>query len=315
MAKLKMMGYRGFQTAYCKEAGVAPYFTNMILHRIKRKMATNIVIVGEAGVGKSYMATDLCRVVEGKTKSGKDRFSMDQVVFTYKDFMELVLKLKAGKPIVFDEPSYAMGKREWYKELNKALVQTIESFRFKMHPLIIPIINKSLLDKTIRAHLIQFQVVITDRGKAEVYRIKASQFEDKVYHRDFCSLRFGLFDKHLCEEPSCLECHKLTEKDDNDRYICNIFRAQYERKKATIQESRYTQARALAERMETSQLTMKQIENLSLTITDHYIIEGKVDVQALRVALEDEYGVRLSNNKAYNLKRRIELHNPDLIEV
>lgn len=314
MSETKIMNWRGFQAVFNKATGHAPYLSNTILYRINRKMATNIVVTGEAGVGKSYFAMDLCRVVEGRTKIGRDRFSLNQVVFTYTDFLNLVLHLKPGKPIVFDEPSYAMGKREWYKELNKALVQTIESFRFKMHPLVIPIINKSLLDRTVREHLIQYQVVLTDRGKGDVYRVKPSQFIDKCYHEWMCAVHYGLFDNELCSKPSCLECPRLTQKN-SERYVCTVFRARYERKKASVQDVRYEQAKDLAERAETQQFTMKQIENLSLTIKDRWLLDAHIDVQALRVALEDEYGVRLSNNRAYNLKRRIELHHPELLSL
>ena len=305
--KTKHMNYRGFSCVVNKAIGYAPYFTNMLLYRIHKKLATNVVIVGEAGIGKSYMANDIARVVEGKTKQGKDRFSLDQVVFTYKDFMNAVLKLKTGKIIIFDEPSYSMGKREWYKELNKALVQTVESFRFKVHPLFIPIINKSLLDKTIRSHLIQYQVTMQDRGFASVYRLKASQFRDEVYHHYFCELKYHLFDSHLCDRDTCLGCPKLS--------TCNIFRARYERKKASIQESRYTQARELADKIETKQLTMKQIENLALTIKDKFITEGKIDVQRLRILLQDDFGVVLSNTRGYKLKAMLEVHHPQLLTV
>lgn len=303
--KLKSINFRGFKAHVNKDVGYAPYFTNMILYRINKKKATNIVVTGEAGVGKSYMALDLCRVMEGITKTGRDRFSIDQVVFTYKDFMDLVLKLKPGKPIVFDEPSYAMGKREWYKELNKALVQTIESFRFKMHPLVIPIINASLLDKTVRSHLIQFQVIMSDRGKGEVYRVQPSHFKDQVYYHHFCKLRYSLFDKGKCSKDSCLDCNKVVS--------CTVFRARYERKKAAIQETRYEQARDLAERTETKQLTMEQLENLALMIKDKFLEDDeRINVQYMRVALQDEYGVRVSNNKAYRLKAQIEMHHPEL---
>ena len=80
------------------------------------------MVTGEPGEGKSYQAIDLCRVLQGKTKSGKDRFKINQVVFTYKQYMKLIIRLRMGLPIVFDEPSYAMGKRDWYLDLNKALV-------------------------------------------------------------------------------------------------------------------------------------------------------------------------------------------------
>ena len=76
-------------------------------------MATNVVFTGEPGIGKSYMAIAVARMLEGLTTEGKDRFSVDQVVFTFSEFMDLVLRLKSGKIIVFDEPSYAIGKREW----------------------------------------------------------------------------------------------------------------------------------------------------------------------------------------------------------
>ena len=95
-------------------------------------------MTGEAGVGKSYLAFVLALLLDKK-------FGVDQIVYTYSDYMRLLRGLPMGRVIVFDEPSYAMGKRDWYKQINKVLVQTIESQRFKVHPLIIPIINKSLL--------------------------------------------------------------------------------------------------------------------------------------------------------------------------
>jgi len=74
------------------------------MERIHQKMSCNIVVTGEAGVWKSYCAIHIARIIEGKKPNGEDRFGLDQVVFTYKDFMELVLKLPPDKPIVFDEP-------------------------------------------------------------------------------------------------------------------------------------------------------------------------------------------------------------------
>lgn len=304
--------YRGFMVSIDWGKAWGPYFSNLLQYRINKKKAVNVVIVGEAGSGKSYMAIDLCRVIAGKTKEGKDRLKISQVVFTYKQFMEQVQKLRPGQPIIFDEPSYAMGKREWYKDLNRALVQTIESFRYKRHPLFIPIINKSLLDKTVRDHLIQFQVVMKDRGKADVYELDPSQFIDKVFHRYFCHLKFGMLS--TCQIDSCLDCKKLEKKDSTGAYECMEFRAQYERKKASIQEVRYEQAADLAQTLESRELTDTQIENLSLAIKELWFIDDKIDTQRLRVALFDKYGVRLSNNKSYTIKAMLEMHHPELVE-
>lgn len=161
--------------------------------------ATNIVVTGEAGEGKSYLAMDICRVISGFNKRGEERFSLDQVVFGYKGFMKLILDLPMGAPIMYDEPSYSLSKRTWFQELQRALVQTMESMRFKIHPVFFAIINKTLLDKTIRAHLLQFQVVVHGRGKAIVYRLHSSQFEDKVFHKYFCDLEWNMLDQDKCQ--------------------------------------------------------------------------------------------------------------------
>lgn len=116
-----------------------------------------------------------------------------------------------------------------------------------------------------------------------------------------CTLEYDLFDSHLCQRASCLDCDKLTKKD-SESYSCNIFRAQYERKKASIQETRYEQAKELAAKTETKELTIKQIENLAITLKERWLDEDRINVQRLRIALQDEYGVNLSNNRAYKLK-------------
>jgi len=301
----KCMNVHGYKALINASKGVAPYFQNMLSYRVNRKLSTNIAVTGEPGIGKSYLATDLCRVHEGLDRKGNDRFGLDQICYFFSDYMDLTLKLKIGKTVMFDEPSYAMGKREWYKELNKALVATMESARFKVHPTFIPIINLSLLDKTIRQHLIQFQIVMHDRGFATVYRVKPSQFTEKVYYQYFCDLRYRLMDMNLCNRDSCLDCKQLLE--------CNIFRARYERKKASVQDKRYEQAKAQAQHTESKKLTMKQLENLSLTVKSRFIQEDKLNVQRMRIALQDEYGIYLSQPKAYALKEALEVHHANAL--
>lgn len=235
MTQLQKMHFAKATYLVNRDLGYFPYFQFILRTRIKKKKAVNVVVTGEAGEGKSYEAWTLCMLLDPK-------FSVDQIVFTYSDYMKLLRSLPKGKPIMFDEPSYAMGKRDWYKQINKVLVQTIESQRFMVHPLFIPIINKALLDKTIRDHLIQFQVIVKDRGKADVFRLQTSQFEEKVYYHFICQLRYPLIGK--CTKPSCLGCRKMNQ--------CKEFRAQYERKKKKIQSKRYEQAEVEASYMENS---------------------------------------------------------------
>lgn len=305
---LKAVNYHGFELLQSQSLGVSPYFCNALSHRIHRKLATNIVFTGEPGIGKSYMAITAARILEGKTASGQDRFTVDQVVFTFSEFMDLVLRLKSGKIIVFDEPSYAIGKREWYKELNQALTKTIESFRFKVHPLFIPVVNKSLLDKTVRDYLIQYQVNVYGRGKGTVYRLKPSQFMDKTYHEFFCELHYRQMDLAECkatngaeERESCLGCECIME--------CQVFRAQYERKKAEIQDSRYESAKEQAERVESKILGISELETYALELKDQWLIDDKINVQRLRIALRDSRGIQVSLNRAYMIKASLQAHN------
>lgn len=311
MSKLQIMNYNGWQTLVSSSLAVHPIFQDQIRWRTNNKLATNISITGEPGIGKSYQAIDIARVFEGlyKTSSGswKQRFQLEQIVFTHSDYMELLMKLRMGKAIVFDEPSYAIGKRDWYKDLQKVLVHTLESQRFLIHPLFLPIINMSLLDKTIRAYLIQFQVHVLGRGHAFVYRLSPSQITDKIYREFMCELFYHLFDSNLCSRDSCLGCKKLDE--------CQIFRAQYERKKRDTQMVRYEQAKDQAEQKESSELTEAQLEEILIPQIQQLINEktGKLDVSKLRVFLREQ-GIPIKYWKAYQIKGNIEGQHPELFE-
>lgn len=278
--------------------GFFPYFTMTLRHRIKQKMAVNVAVVGEAGVGKSYMAYTLCLEIDRK-------FTMEQIVYKYSEYMRLLQHLRMGGAIMFDEPSYAMGKRDWYKQLNKVLVQTIESQRFKVHPLFIPIINMTLLDKTIRDHLIQYVVHVLRRGFAFVYRIHPSQWEDKIYHPYICKLKYPLIGE--CKRLSCLGCRKLKN--------CREFRAAYERKKAIVQDERYEQAESEASYLETKSLTDKQLVAIIIPYWDT-ILNSKGDISAkrIRTVFLHELDMKVGHNRAYTIKGLIEMMYPEKLE-
>jgi len=279
-----LVKYHGKYVLRNTERGINTRFFDQLNYRINKKLSTNIVVTGEAGIGKSTLSIDLAQTLD-------DNFSIDQVVFGYSGFMDLVLNLPMGKPLIFDEPSYSVSHRTFYKELQRSLVQTMESMRFRVHPVIIPIINASLLDKTIRRHLVTFQIVVKDRGVGKVYRVKPSQFTDDVYYNFVCNLN-SLHRLERCQRDSCLDCPKLTAKN-SELFVCNELRAQYERKKDRIQTERYKVAQDKAETTETKQLTNRQIEKLAVAICTQFIEKGKVNVNKMCVALDDEYGIKL----------------------
>jgi hypothetical protein len=307
--KFKLMNFHGWEFLISTSMKISPHFSSQIAWRVHNKLATNIAVTGEPGIGKSYDACDMARINEGLTMekvskgkvypAGLDRFSVDQVVFRQSDYLELLPKLNIGKAIVFDEPSYALGKRDWFKELQKVLVHTLESQRFLIHPLFVPIINLALLDKTIRSYLIQFVCHVMGRGHTMVYRVLPSQRTEKIYWYQQGELYYRMFDNELCSEDSCLGCKKL---DD-----CKVFRAQYERKKRSIQFERYEQGREQAMQKESQDLTEKQIEDIMVPVLDDMLTErGKLDVSKMRLHLREMHGISITSWKAYNIKRNLE---------
>lgn len=245
---MKVINVHGWAFLVNHAIALMPKFSYELMKRMRKKKSNNILVVGPAGIGKSYIATDLARTYEGLNKQGKDRFSVEQICFTYGGYMDLTSHLKYYKAIVFDEPAWVMDKHEWFKEVVRALSKTMSTTRFKLHPLLIPVINRALLEKTIRTYLIDWQVELRDRGKAAVYKISASQRQEKLYYNFFCNLRYHLVDSHLCRKDSCLVCPKL-------HMNCLVFRAKYERFKARVQSERYNEELEKATAKELPQTT------------------------------------------------------------
>lgn len=293
--KKKVNSIRGWKVKVNKEQGIVPFFSWRLAQRRTDKLATNIVITGEAGIGKSYTGLDLARLLD------KD-FSIDQVVFTYPDFMELVLTLPLGRPIVFDEPSYAMGKRQWYKQLNQALVRTIESFRFKVHPLFIPIINMNLLDKTVRQYLVQYMAYMTNRGRGMVYELKPNQWKDDSYHYHIGNLKYGML-KKKCNKKTCLGCRQLK--------TCGELYAQYERKKARVQENRYSRELDESLRTDSQKMTDEEIETKLYPLQNEYTENGKIDHDLLRIVAKEKLKLTIGYNRTYRIKKLLKYHHPD----
>jgi hypothetical protein len=299
---LKRINIGGYEYLANASRGVFPVFSYILRTRVKRQKASNIAVVGEPGDGKSYISFDIARVL-ARAGIHPRNFTVDQVVLSYGEFLKQIVKLRLGRPLAFDEPSYAMSKRDWYKEINKALVLTIESFRFKVHPLFIPIINMNLLDKTIRQHLIQFCVEMKDRGRARVYRMRSKQHEDGYYRHFLCDLRYRMFDNELCSRASCLDCSKVD--------TCTIFRAQYERKKRDVQDERYKTSLEKFTEREARDLSDSQIEELLLTcVLEFRKDDGDPDPTAMRIILEDRWNIKIGRNRSYKIAKGLKIRYP-----
>ena len=226
--ELGWMKERGRFVPFNKNLGIAPYFSHLVTTRINQQKPCNIVFTGEPGISKTYSALAFARFLQPD-------FSIDQVVMTHAEYMQCMINLNEGQVIVFDEPEYAMGHRQWYKEANNALVSTMRSGRFKVHPVFMPLINKKLLDKVVRDNLLQYMVMMQDRGEGIVYKFDASQFDEVVYTKFLCRLKIELLDIDKCQKKWCYSCSSFKDKS------CQLLRSQYEHKREDIQNQRYRQ--------------------------------------------------------------------------
>lgn len=292
---LKWIKFHGHIVPFNSALGITLKWFNHIQGRITKKLSTKIIVVGEAGISKTYTAVSIAQFFDA-------RFKVNQVIFGHRDYMELTLKLRAGRWIVLDEPSYVLGKREWYNELNKILVQTIESDRYRVHPLLIPIISKDLLDKTLREHLIQFMIIMTDLGNGDIYRLTRDHFNDKVIYHHVCGLKVVTPKRNLttqCNRTTCLECIELP---NCEKFIW----PRYERKRHEIQTQRYQKGMTEIEVKEKRRMSFRERIEVSLKKGDKLKDEdGRYDITKLmlfhkvgeayayrlRKALEGEYEI------------------------
>lgn len=285
----------GYNFEYDKANGIIPIFQWEMRKKINEKKACNVVITGEAGIGKSYQAIQFARSLYSK-------FDTDCLVYTFSEFMKAVLNLGPFAPIVFDEPSYAMSHREWYKQINQALARTFQSMRFKLHPVFIPVISLDLLDKEIRDYLVQFQVMMHDRGEGVAYRLTHSEFEHKTMFNRLCEIHYGLMDNKLCSRESCLLCNNVKD--------CAILRARYERRKAEVQDKRFIEEMETSVKAESKNLTLDEIVEYAKAVKAKIMKGERISIPLLKLALRDTYGISIGNNRAYDVKVKLEQQEP-----
>lgn len=296
----------GGYTAYINHAlGYYPYFMVELRNRLENKLACNIITTGEAGIGKTYQDITFARILNKRMKAEED------VVFEYPGYMKSIMqKGKRYVPIVFDEPQYDTGKHEWHKQRTRALINTITSQRFRLRPLFIPIINLSLLDKTLRSYLVQYHVIVDRRGEGRVYRLTPSQFEDKLYRNLVCRFEYEMLDLDLCSRESCLDCKKLHRKEEP----CQIFRAIYERRKAEIQNRRDTKGAEEAEEQEKKTLNNTELAQILLDkVSAEQLKNSRNAIDATKISFElEKLGIRCGVTKSRLVQQAIYDLKPSL---
>jgi len=266
---LKPVLYRGFIKPYNAILGVNQSFYNMLLKMKKKKKAIRMAFVGGAGFGKTYAAIHVAQILQ-------PRFNVDQIVFSGEDYLRLQSTMKDGQVLMLEEPTYSAAARGWQSDWQQAVVRTIESSRFQNNPLLIPVVNRNLLDKVVREHYLNLVCEMFDRGICRVYDYKQSQWrsEGKRYTLTDLAIYEPGVDLNRCGRETCLSCPKMAKCN---KYIW----PQYERKREEWIKYYQTRDRETLEAKnnpETPRDRFKDQCNEALQMGDRLKVKGKYDI-------------------------------------
>jgi hypothetical protein len=138
--------------------------------------------------------------------------------------------LKRGQVIVIDEAQWIMGSRHWYEDIQKDLMDNMESVRSRGFVILIIALSIDVLDKIVREFILSHFCYQEDRGNFVAYRLWKPRFGGNQRSRRLGRVRVQLPDSSDCSYPTCLTC--------DWRDVCINSRARYERKKRHFIEER-----------------------------------------------------------------------------
>lgn len=217
---LKPMKYHKHILPFNPRTHVGVQWYNELMGMINNIEALRIAIVGAAGRGKTYMGMHLANILESR------KFKVHQIVLSGADYLYLADTLAPKKCILLDEPAYFASARSWQDKYQRLVVRTLESSRFQNNPVIIPIVNRNLLDKVIREYYLTHVIEMRARGIGRVYKTSKDNWSDKLWRSrgPLIAAYYPGMEIARCGRTTCLRCPALP--------TCNLYIwPQYERRR------------------------------------------------------------------------------------
>lgn len=275
---LQPMKYHKHILPFNARTHVGVQWYNELMEMINNIEAVRIAIVGPAGRGKTYMGLHLANILESR------RFTIDQIVLSGADYLFLSDNLEPKKCIVLDEPTYFAAARTWQDKYQKLVVRTLESSRFQNNPVLIPIVNRNLLDKVIREYYLTHVIEMKARGIGRVYKTNKDNWSDTLYRSrgTFIGAYYPGVDLARCGRTTCLRCKDLPTCD---KYIW----PKYERKReVAISKYREEDQKLMADaKMKSSGETFHDNCNRAWEAKDELLDDkGKFDIPTIRYHLQ-----------------------------
>ena len=275
---LQPMKYHNHILPFNSRFHVGVQWYNELTKMINNIEAVRIACVGPAGRGKTYMTLHLANIIESR------RFTIEQLVLSGEDYLYLADNLEPKKCIVLDEPTYFAAARTWQDQYQKLVVRTLESSRFQNNPILIPIVNRNLLDKVIREYYLTHVIEMKARGIGRIYKTNKDNWSETLFRKrgSLIGAYYPGVELARCGRTTCLRCPHLPTCD---KYIW----PQYERKReAAIAKYRAEDQKIMAEAQKKSsgeafhENCDRAWEIRSQLLDD----KGKFDIPSVRYYLE-----------------------------
>ena len=353
--RFRFMNWHGLRVPISGKVG--PYFFSEIENRRTHNQSAIIVVTGAPGDGKSYSAMRLAEILDrkfyvddnmdlpddilarfeninikirkandilrlrGEKPLPHQAVRVSQIPFQRERFLFLIgnrSPLEYGQIIIPDEAQYAMGARRWYEDIQKDLMEAIESVRSRGIIIIIVALHLDLLDSIVRKFVLSFMIHMESRGLGTVYRLRTPRFESRMRMYRLGQLRLLLPGYEQCQLADCLRCNHLWDKP----IPCQVSRARYERSKKnfTGMMSQIAEEKAAARsRGDTPQrkFSLQEMADYVADRKDRFVFtqKGHIDPMSLVVILSEHPDLTdtpISMSKAGEIRRWLEITKPDI---
>lgn len=254
-------------------------FLRAIARRSSNNMDTRIIIVGPAGIGKSYCALKLAETIDPLYIKDPAKAIKERLFFAAEDYLKAVITQPPFSALIYDEAAQSWHHREFMSPANIILSKTMIGYRFKRFITILCIPNIGMIDKDARS-LAQYIVNIERQGSAEVYNIKVQKFGGEPWY------------------PACL--HRLGIALPSVK-----LRHQYEAKKVATQDELYATWESQMREDSKPRITNDQMIKVIKENPDKFMKGERVNVALLTGHFD------IGRDRAEGIRAKFEAENPN----
>lgn len=174
---------------------------DLVRSRLRHNQNALIAMTGQTGTGKSMCGLEFARLIDPD-------FSAEKVVFTVKDFLELLKTLNKGEVVVFDEAGVDFDARRSSSKKNVFFSNVLKTFRYRNIPTIFTLPHLAMLDKNarrlfhywVKTHSIdyersicwtRFYVINSEDDWSDILKRYMVRVYDPITHEKRCIVRVG----------------------------------------------------------------------------------------------------------------------------